>query len=246
MAGAAAPAALLSARRQDIRDYLSGIGQDWIEDPSNGDPRFERVRVRAELAGLAAHGVSSERLVGLARASARTASLLETCARQWLELHLDERDTGFCRAPLGPLTSLPRALQQHIIGLIVSHYGGGGHRPEPKELSRLVEELSGGLSRATLAGAVIGRRKDSVWVAREAGRIAQEALVIGASGSGVWDGRFMIEAPEGSTVTAAGEDPQAAEAQAPIHARRAYPRVTVPAGSEVQVKIAFLRLLTPS
>ncbi|MBM3519829.1 MAG: tRNA lysidine(34) synthetase TilS, partial [Alphaproteobacteria bacterium] len=33
---------LLAVRREALRAYLTAIGQGWIEDPSNGDPRFER------------------------------------------------------------------------------------------------------------------------------------------------------------------------------------------------------------
>ena len=41
---------LIAQRRDALRGYLEGIGQDWIDDPSNTDPRFERVRVRGRLA----------------------------------------------------------------------------------------------------------------------------------------------------------------------------------------------------
>ena len=44
----------LSVRtRATIRDYLSGIGLGWIDDPSNVDRRYERVRVRLDGGELA-------------------------------------------------------------------------------------------------------------------------------------------------------------------------------------------------
>lgn len=36
--------------RRDLRDWLAAHGHDWIDDPSNDDRRFERVRMRAALA----------------------------------------------------------------------------------------------------------------------------------------------------------------------------------------------------
>lgn len=40
---------LLGVTRADIRDFLSTVGIPWLEDPSNSDDRFERVRVRRSL-----------------------------------------------------------------------------------------------------------------------------------------------------------------------------------------------------
>lgn len=37
---------LLTQRRKQLRAYLHALGRDWINDPSNMDPKFERVRVR--------------------------------------------------------------------------------------------------------------------------------------------------------------------------------------------------------
>lgn len=37
---------LIARRRAELREYLSAAGFSWIDDPSNSDLRFERVRVR--------------------------------------------------------------------------------------------------------------------------------------------------------------------------------------------------------
>ena len=58
---------LLHVSRNALRDFLSRHGQAWIEDPSNHDESFERVRLRQRLA--AAPG-ERERLLALAAASA--------------------------------------------------------------------------------------------------------------------------------------------------------------------------------
>lgn len=40
---------LLKASRQDLRNYLTSQNQSWVEDPSNQDMQFERVRVRSQM-----------------------------------------------------------------------------------------------------------------------------------------------------------------------------------------------------
>jgi tRNA(Ile)-lysidine synthase len=47
---------LLDVRREDLRDYLSQVGQTWIEDPSNQNTDFARVKVRQRLAVLGQTG----------------------------------------------------------------------------------------------------------------------------------------------------------------------------------------------
>lgn len=42
---------LLEETRADLRGFLKGQGTTWSDDPSNSNPAFERVRVRARLSG---------------------------------------------------------------------------------------------------------------------------------------------------------------------------------------------------
>lgn len=39
----------LRVARRDVREWLLGTGQPWVEDPSNSDERFTRNRIRAKL-----------------------------------------------------------------------------------------------------------------------------------------------------------------------------------------------------
>ncbi|NJO35566.1 MAG: tRNA lysidine(34) synthetase TilS [Rhodospirillales bacterium] len=47
---------LLGVAKSELRQFLAGLGQSWIDDPSNEDERFERVRVRKLMPALAAAG----------------------------------------------------------------------------------------------------------------------------------------------------------------------------------------------
>ena len=51
---------LLDARRTDLQAYLEEKGVDWIEDPSNDDDRFSRIKARKALAHLEGLGLSPE------------------------------------------------------------------------------------------------------------------------------------------------------------------------------------------
>ena len=51
---------LLGVRRRELQDYLATKGQDWIDDPSNEDERFDRVKARKALVQLEDMGLSPE------------------------------------------------------------------------------------------------------------------------------------------------------------------------------------------
>jgi tRNA(Ile)-lysidine synthase len=234
---------LLKVRREALRGYLTAIGQDWIEDASNEDRRYERVRVRHALAGLHSQHVTPERLAALAEASARTNLLLETLAEQWLCNWLKEEEAGICHVPKEPFLVLPEALQQHILARIVRHYGGGQAEPEAEELRRLARWVADGPVRCTLGGALLGRRKQGFWAAREVGRVSPVPLVIPESGTAVWDGRFRVTAAPGASVSAPGRAPLPLGNDIPAAARRTYPLVALPEGATESPQIAFLRLI---
>ncbi len=234
---------LLSCARAGLRAHLEGHGQPWIDDPSNDDPRFERVRVRQQLAGMATGKEMVERLARLGQACSEADRMLQRCSDQWLQLWLSEDDAGVCFAPLIEFTNLPEALQHRILARIVRHYGGGKLKPEPAELARLCHWLAnGGPQRCTLAGAIVGRRKREFWVTREASRIDPVPVTMHDGAPILWDGRFLVEAPNGATVGPSGEAAAPLNARVPVHARRACPFITLPETTGDTAKVSFLRL----
>ncbi len=57
---------LLFQRRADLRDYLNRHGIGWVDDPSNDDTRFQRVKARKLLAELKPLGITAKVLSGVA------------------------------------------------------------------------------------------------------------------------------------------------------------------------------------
>lgn len=237
---------LLALGRQSLRDQLQTIGQAWIDDPSNVDPRFERVRIRRQLAAQVPREISAGRLAHLSVIATRVDGLLDRCAGQWINFWLREDDAGVCFAPLASLDGLPPLLQQRILAGIVGHYGGGALKPEAAELARLCSWLfEGTTARCTLGGAVVGKRKSTFWVTRETARIDSRPVVLENGHEIIWDGRFAITGPGGATVTAAGEGGVTFERDVPVHARRAYPRISAIDIDPDAIKVRFLRLCRP-
>jgi tRNA(Ile)-lysidine synthase len=67
---------LLAVDRAELRTYLREVGQAWIEDPTNQDESYERVRVRR---ALGAEPGRRQRLLALAGAMARCCGNRRRC-----------------------------------------------------------------------------------------------------------------------------------------------------------------------
>ncbi len=105
----------LPTRRADIRAFLTKEGQGWIDDPSNVDPHYERVRVRGRLArespfDAAAQAAAAVRRTALSDEAARLVREHVTIA-QGVLAHLDiaglqgSRPCGVMRYPCSPRCS---------------------------------------------------------------------------------------------------------------------------------------------
>lgn len=102
---------LLGTSRDELRAYLTQLGQPWREDATNAEAKYLRNAVRLELLPL------MERLApGAARRVAETASLLREDASALDALTADFLRQHAGRAlPLGALRPLPPALRRRVL-----------------------------------------------------------------------------------------------------------------------------------
>lgn len=188
---------LLGVKRDSLRDYLNGLGQGWIDDPSNEDERFERVRLRKALPVLRDLGITAEGLAELAWRASEASQALWGATDDWVKLHVEIYDTGYCRVPLNAYAGQTVGLQTRILGWLISRFGAG-KMPEPAELEHLAAWLSiGEVGRRTLGGALIAQRQKVLLIGREAGRIDETQVLVPPAGKLLWDGRFEVRAEAG-------------------------------------------------
>ncbi|OLP53622.1 tRNA lysidine(34) synthetase TilS [Rhizobium rhizosphaerae] len=188
----------LSLRRAQIRWFLQAIGQDFIEDPSNDNPRFERVRLRQARAGAdplahAADMAAIER-AGAARLAedVAIATLLAAHARR-----IGEGRVGQWIVRLSPELLLPESLQLHgpalsrACGLLAAALGGRTTVSGRDTLARLMAFLDDQTpGRMTAAGTVFDRRRQGLYLYREARGLTGAILAPGATL--LWDGRLSV------------------------------------------------------
>ncbi|MEH3146394.1 MAG: tRNA lysidine(34) synthetase TilS [Methylobacterium frigidaeris] len=136
-------------------------GWEFVQDPSNRDPRFARARMRALLPGLAAEGLTAGRLARLATRLRRDGAALDLAAAEaGLRLRQEGPDRRGRTVLDGPgFLALPEAVALRVLGREIAAVAGPGRL----RLERL-ETLLAGVRRAltedvalrrTLGGALV-------------------------------------------------------------------------------------------
>jgi tRNA(Ile)-lysidine synthase len=185
---------LLQTGRDDLRAWLDARQIAWVDDPSNSDPRFERVRVRE------AQGYDKGHILRLRARTEKKRIALGIAAAQIV------RNLAAQPSP-GLLSLAAEAFAFGDAGLyafraLVACTGGQEHLPDPSRSDVLWRKLGGGPMRASLGGAVIERRKAITWLHRETRHIAG----ITAHRDKVFDGRFRLKSSLPGRIVANGAD----------------------------------------
>jgi tRNA(Ile)-lysidine synthase len=131
---------LLGWRREELAGIVTGAALTAVDDPSNSDHRYDRVRVRAFLSGN--DWLDPQRL-------AESASHLfdaEEALAWWLNQVFADRHTHHedGSVTLDP-SDLPRELQRRLLLQGLSFFAGCTDLPGPK-VARLLDELRAGRS----------------------------------------------------------------------------------------------------
>ena len=182
---------LLGTRRQALRDYLSARGLAWFDDPSNHNPKFERVRTRQAMKEEVRHNLI-ERAATAAedrvRASSQAARLVEaytSCPSPGL-IRIEHE--FFADESKGSLKAF-RALLATV--------GGTPHLPDEERTTDLFRRIAErNFLRATLSRAVVDARRGGIFILREARDLPVATVAPGTDL--LWDGRFRVVAPAGA------------------------------------------------
>lgn len=179
---------------------LRARGQRWIEDPSNQDRRFERVRVRGQLPRFAARGWRAERIIGHAAEHAAGRRDLERRAVDLLGKAARVHPMGFVVLDRPTLLGATQEERTKVFARALVVAGGGAYPPSAEACARLADGLAAGAARRTLGGCVVVARPGFWLVAREE-RAARAAIPLAASPIH-WDNRFVLtwQGPDGPDI----------------------------------------------
>ncbi len=189
---------LLGVERSMLRSYLERQGAGWVEDPSNADDGFERVRVRKALELLAPLGINARVLGAVAENLAAENGLLRQVLQQTLRGKVVEQ-YGALSLSHRDFEALHPELRRRFLNVALQCIAGA-HYPPRSTAQAGFEAALLGRGTQTLGGVIGWVAQGRVWLARE------YQAVRGLKGS-PFDGQWRIEGPlEGMDIRALGAE----------------------------------------
>ena len=162
---------LLGLARADLRAWLAARGESWVEDPSNADPRFERVRARRALAALAPLGITAEGLGATAARLAEQRRVLEA-AKDALAARARRWEGEAAHLACAPLAEAERDTALRLLAETLTTLAPAPYPPRRAALERALAAILDGAPGHTLAGCLIRPRGGEARITREgAGRL---------------------------------------------------------------------------
>ena len=180
---------LLSVSGELLRGFLKDQGQDWIEDPSNQDPRFERIRWRRM---MTEQNLSTDGFCQAAGRYGRVRTVLDGEVARLSAKCVSVHPAGFIRLHRESWFAAPAELSERVLARSLMVVGGAVYPPRRRKLEHLMETVRGRQKTTrTLAGCVIEYAGDYILVSREL-RSLPGPLPVDVGMRLTWDRRFCL------------------------------------------------------
>ena len=179
----------LAQTRADLRAYLRQREIGWIDDPSNLDDRFDRVRARKALKALKPLGISVERLTAVVHNIAMTEAALGVGLQRLAGDHLRILSGDVVIAAEGFGQAFGPEMQRRVVNAALVWVSGAAYAPRAAKVKDFLCSWRDRRDR-TLHGCRITTSKDEIRITREAKAVAGLRGPVGA----VWD-RWRLDGP---------------------------------------------------
>ena len=139
---------MLGFSRDQLRAYLSGLDQTWLDDPMNDDAAFDRVKIRKAREALTKAGLTAARIAAAASHLARARESLEIMTEAVLQRAVRKSGAGGILLDPAALAAAPREVGLRGLASVLMAVGEQAYRPRFESLERLFDRITG----AGLAG----------------------------------------------------------------------------------------------
>ncbi|HEX2842436.1 tRNA lysidine(34) synthetase TilS [Hyphomicrobium sp.] len=195
---------LLGVSKESLKATLTQAACAWLDDPSNERTDFERVRLRAAQAHMAALGLSNEKLALSAARLTRARDALEKLTDDRLASLVDLHNGVFASLSRGAWEREPAEIRVRLLARLLGAFGGGAKPAQLSQVEALEAAMANGRPMAqTLGGCIVSQGRTTLRLYREPGHHDLPEFPLGPGQEALWDWRFRVryDASEG------GEDP---------------------------------------
>jgi len=192
---------MLGVRREELRRYLKARQIGWMDDPSNDDLRFDRVRARKLLKELNVMGLTSAKLVETSGRMQMARDALEHFAKMSAKA-CTRIEAGDVVMDSPALLRLPKETILRLLAHGISWVASAEYRPRMKALEAALGDMTQNRKRS-LHGTFLIPGRNQIRIVREYKAVAEKQCGIHE----VWDRRWRLSGQEtkGLQVRALGE-----------------------------------------
>ncbi len=193
---------LLSQSRSDLRDFLRDRHVAWIEDPSNNNRGFDRIKARDAMAALEPLGITAAGLGGVMHNLRSTRAGISQALGAWASMFA-KVDHGDLILTPEAFVDLPDEFARRILNAAFRWVASADYPPRSESVMRIVsseverggQTLHGCLIRIDERGLVLGREPEAAKRAKD------------TKSDQIWDGRWEFSGPhqENLRIRALGE-----------------------------------------
>ena len=184
---------LLTVPKVRLAAVCDAHHQAWIEDPSNQDTSFARVRLRYLLPALEDLDLGAERMSRFASTMSRLRQAVDDICREFLASHGGVSPHGIAWFRQAAFQKLDAKVQVALIARVVRWIGGGRRYPRVRRTWLMCEALLAGTSKVTrtLGGCVVRCADGRIEVFREVFYCATPTFLKPGRPTR-WDNRFEV------------------------------------------------------
>jgi tRNA(Ile)-lysidine synthase len=162
---------LLTFSRAALRTTCAAYGVSWVDDPSNENKKFLRVRLRQFESVLAAEGLTPQRLAQTLQKLEYAHAALEEVAAQVFEVCITLHPEGHATLLSSALQMHPRDIQTRVLAHVLHSIHPQDYPPDSSAMEHLrLDVLSPSFAGRTLAGCEIFPHGAMIYLCREASR----------------------------------------------------------------------------
>ena len=186
---------LLAHSRTSLRAYLRRHAIAWVDDPTNDDDAYTRIKARRALAALAPLGITVQTLATSATHLASAQQALQHGLNSAVAAHVTT-PAGAVHIARGGFVALPTELQRRLLVSAIGWLSADPYPPRSASQITLLTALLAGRD-ATLNGCRFQTRRDVVKIIRE----GKAAARVASSTSELWDNRWHLDGPHAPDLT---------------------------------------------
>ena len=190
---------LLRHSRADLRAYLVRHGIAWVDDPTNDDDHYTRIKARKALAALAPLGITIKSLT----TSISHLNVARQALQQGLAMVAQDCVTtpgGAVKIGKSQFASLPADTQRRLLVLATAWLSSSAYPPRStKQITLLHAALTG--RDATLNGCRLRHTAGHITLTREPRAVALNQPATQTPTHHWWDNRWCVDGPHADDLT---------------------------------------------